>query len=125
MSKKEEQSTLIDRLESLAKAIKLEQKHDSEKKVTEGESFNNSFHEQRLAEFEREERKDYLSARIWWRRGIGTLLTLTVIMHLSACVVLFWRGASDNVLGAVTISLTIEVLGLAAIILSHLFPKKK
>lgn len=123
MVKNDRPSSIIERLELLAKEVKAEQDAFGDKQK-EG-SFENSYHEQRLAELRREEEADYLSARWYWRKGIGCILGLTVLMHLAACIMLFWMEANENVLGAVTISLTVEVLGLAAIILKHLFPKKR
>lgn len=107
-------------LESYAKNVKVE----NERAAVEG-SFDKSLHVQRLANLEYDKEVDYLSARKSWRRGVGWLLFFTVCMHIFACLVLFCIGVSDKVLGAVTISLTVEVLGLSAIILSHLFPKNK
>lgn len=70
-----------------------------------------------------QEKEDYLSARKRWRMGIGILFSFVVIFHIIACMLLFYWRVSDVVLGGIIGALTVEVIGLAAIICGHLFPK--
>lgn len=85
--------------------------------------FDKSYHEQKMAKLREDTAEDYLAARKKWRLGIGLLLAAVSGFHIYFCWQLFFHIAtSDAVLGTVTVSLTVEVLGLAAIIVRHLFP---
>lgn len=77
-----------------------------------------SSHQRRMAQLEYDEFADYLKSRKWWRRGVGAILTATWFIHLYFC----YKFERESSFPWIISSLTIEVMGLAYIIVSHLFP---
>lgn len=68
MSEPKGSDDLIKRLEDFAHSLDAKGRQDGENNK-ETKLFDNSYHEQRLAELHREEKEDYLGARKFWRKG--------------------------------------------------------